>query len=321
MQSCLRTKRLGTLAVIVLLFAMMFLSGCGNPGKYQEPIAKLTDATKKTVDVCNDYLFQDDDDKCETEHATFKFKLELYIDKYKLELNPLQETGFNKKGLELRKRILAELLRYVSLLDSIANSDAGDNFKKNTASIADELNDIAVKISEVTGDKSLERYKEPVTNLARVAGTLGELWVNNKREKAVKDALIDGAPIVKEIIKILKGDVNVAYKKRKELYQKIVIAENQIWKCNCEKLCTEFRRAQLDRILKAEVDLHKLTQNDPSVILDSLIKTLEKAKDYASKKNTNNEGEAQKEMFSQIDTFHSVVEQFYDLYKSIKAIN
>jgi hypothetical protein len=300
---------------------MMFLSGCGNPGKYQEPIAKLTDATKKTVDVCNDYLFQDDDDKCETEHATFKFKLELYIDKYKLELNPLQETGFNKKGLELRKRILAELLRYVSLLDSIANSDAGDNFKKNTASIADELNGVAGKIGEVTGDETLKKYKEPVTKLGGLAGTLGELWVNNKREKAIEDALIKGAPIVKDIIEILKGDVNIAYEKRKELYQRIVMAEDEIWECNCGKLCAEFRRAQLDRILKAKVDLHKLTQNNPSVILDSLIKTLEKAENYASKKNTKNEEEAQKEMFSQIDTFHSVVEQFYDLYKSIKAIN
>lgn len=207
-------RRVITLAGISLLLGNML--GCVT-AQFGTPIASFRDSISRSGAVVANYL---------TEMNAFE--REIYIDSVFYDPDakvlavdsagkstPLMGTIFSGPSIKARLDAINLIGAYASRLAELAGSQAPQQFSTNVNALGQSLTNLGQTFQTIatqhqnnpqqTKDSTALSYVGPVSTLV---GTLGQMYLTQQRDQAVKIAVDQGAPKVRQILKLLEADMS-----------------------------------------------------------------------------------------------------------------
>jgi hypothetical protein len=191
-----------------LLIAMLFLCGClGN--RYIAPATTFRDRTQQTIGVLGDFY-----------SSRNSFEIEIYLqaraaDKtLKVELTdseghqtPLGAPVFSPAGINARLDSLNLVGVYADKLYNLSNPDQTASFSTAATTLGASLSSLDKTFEKLHGasDPTANKYIGPVSSLI---GTIGQMFLDRKRDELVTQAIRDGAPQVDAILSQIRDDMD-----------------------------------------------------------------------------------------------------------------
>lgn len=191
-----------------LLIAMLFLCGClGN--RYIAPATTFRDKTQQTIGVLGDFY-----------SSRNSFEIEIYLqaraaDKtLKVELTdseghqtPLGAPVFSPAGINARLDSLNLVGVYADKLYNLSNPDQNASFSTAATTLGASLSSLDKTFQKLQGasDPTASKYIGPVSSLI---GTIGQMFLDRKRDELVTQAIRDGAPQVDAILSQIRDDMD-----------------------------------------------------------------------------------------------------------------
>lgn len=119
---------------------------------------------------------------------------------------PLLGKVFKPESIRARQDAIALLGLYADRLMALAGSDAPPRFSEGAKVTGEHLGTLAQRVSTLAeqGDASAAKYVGPVSALV---GVLTDMYLEQRREKALVLAVEKGAPQVRAIIDLLESDL------------------------------------------------------------------------------------------------------------------
>jgi hypothetical protein len=148
------------------------------------------------------------------------FERQLYLDgllldpKQRLEATdekgkptPLLGGYFQPSSIKARTDSLTLLAVYGQRLSELAGSDAPQMFAENARILGDSLSNLDKTFSQLSNqgsDNTAASYVGPVSALV---GSIGKMYLQQKKDDAIRVAVNSGAPEVRKIIDLLEKDL------------------------------------------------------------------------------------------------------------------
>jgi hypothetical protein len=186
----------------------VFLSGClGN--RYLTPVTTFRDKTQQTIGVLGDFYA-----------SRNSFEIDIYLqtiasDKtLKVELTdsqghhtPLGAPVFSPAGIKARLDSLNLVGVYAGKLYDLANPSQEASFSTATTTLGTSLSslDKTFQKLQVASDPTAGKYIGPVSSLI---GTIGQMFLDRKRDELITQAIRDGAPQVDIILSQIRDDMD-----------------------------------------------------------------------------------------------------------------
>jgi hypothetical protein len=117
---------------------------------------------------------------------------------------PLLGKSFNAKSIKARTDAIILLGIYAKRLTELAGSDAPLRFKENATILGDNLFNLQNTFGQLSkSDVTAKNYTGPIGTLV---GVVGNIYLEQKRDAALKTAIEEGAPSVRKILLLLQKD-------------------------------------------------------------------------------------------------------------------
>ncbi|NTW70403.1 MAG: hypothetical protein HGB23_11280 [Chlorobiaceae bacterium] len=192
------------LYLVTLLF-LAALSGCASTAGYKTPISNFQNASSVVTESARVYILQ-----------LNKTQRDAYIDRqvsmgWEIKLKMMDSLQvMSPKSIAARLGALNQLSKYGSLLGQLANSDAPEKISSNAGDLAESLKTLNGNINELSAkdDKQFQSVFAPASVV------IGEV-ARYAKEKMIQEALVEainkGEEPVKNLIGVIKGDLEIAY--------------------------------------------------------------------------------------------------------------
>jgi hypothetical protein len=223
-----------SIRLMIFLIAMVLLCGCvGN--RYLAPVTTFRDKTQQTIGVLGDFY-----------SSRNSYEIDIYLqtiaaDKtLKVEMadsqghpTPLGKPVFSPAGIKARLDSLNLVGVYAGKLYDLTNPDQKTSFSTAATTLGTSLSSLDVTFQKLQGasDPTANKYIGPVSSLI---GTIGQMFLDRKRDALITQAIHDGAPQVDIILSQIRDDMDKIFS------LEVTTGEN-------EKLATLIRVYNTDR--------------------------------------------------------------------------
>jgi hypothetical protein len=193
------------------LFALLccfLLSGCLH-NRYIAPVTAFRSSTTQTISVISTFY-----------SSRNSYEAKLYLNDIANDPalavaridatghpTPLMQTTFSPAQIKARLDALSVIGVYASRLYDLANTTAPADFATAATALGTNLTSLDKTFQKLgtAGDPTASSYIGPI---ASIVGTIGKIYLNDKRDKLVKVAIEDGGPQVNIILSLIKTDMD-----------------------------------------------------------------------------------------------------------------
>jgi hypothetical protein len=302
-----------TKALISSCLAFVFISGC-NTVDYRAPVTAYASSVSATSTIFTTYYSQ------QNTLARDHYLLRVKYDKspiYYIAPGSNDETGLLLKysAGSLRARIQAlNLIREFGVkLLSVINSTEADDAPRSIQSISTEYNASIMLLSNETGFfKTGKTISDATTSLV---SSLSKLYINHKKNEAIKEAILSGGPAVNQILVSLKRDISALATQNKTDY--LESAKDITDRYNKQITDQSFSDQQRNEILMQISKFYTLYENSlltpPDTVFTALINANNELIEYAN--NPTGEGALNK-ITASLSALNGTIKPFSDFYNS-----
>jgi len=264
----------GTLAIVSVI---ALTSGCVSID-FKEPISTFSGTMSQSSATLKQYYSQ-----------LNSFERDLYLQR--AYYNPSmrlayrssngQSTGliaqFPPEAIQARIDALALITAYGERLTALAGADAPQNFNTGAQTLGTNLGDLYKQfqtLDKSNSDPTAIKYIGPVKSLA---GAIGELYLDRKREEKIRVAIKDGAPAINNILDALEVDMSQIIAPLQNSGADVELAEavgyyneHRICTRNTSCLSTSEREQLLNRIRESATRRDDIIVNNPSEVVRAM---------------------------------------------------
>ncbi|MBO0939129.1 hypothetical protein J2I47_21420 [Fibrella sp. HMF5335] len=228
------------------------------------------------------------------------------------------DDPFSMSAVQARLGLLRQLGTYAERLSTLSGNKAPEQFQTNTASLANSLKALQgtfVSLSAINGTNDAARYVGP---LGTIVGIVGKLALDQKRDEALRKAIIDGEQPVNQLLDFLKEDLDkyVATTRLAGMAQQLSTA-SLFYNGEKNSLTREQRQLRLAEIAQL-AEAYKLLQTaSPSSVVRQM-KITHQTLVQATKENSPLSAGL---VLGTIDEYESSVAGLLDAIQQLHAIN
>lgn len=308
-----RLKRYsGLVLASPLLIGLLVSFGCAA-NRYQAPVSAFRDKTQQTIGVLSDFY-----------SSRNSYEIDLYLQGVaadsslpvqKIDANgvptPLGKPIFSPASIKARLDALSLVGAYAERLSDLANSTAPAKFQSAGTLLGQNLSSLDKTFQTLQGssDPTASKYVGPISILV---GTIGQMYLDRKRDELISKAIADGAPRVDLILSQIRDDMDQIFS-----IEVITGANEQLatlitaYNAERSKLSYEQRVARLSAIKAAGREAAASAGSAPSNVVTAMMvahKALVQAASSAKKPSLDN-----------LATLNSALEQWTNQIQSLST--
>lgn len=256
----------------IALLCCLALSGCLN-NRYIAPVTTFRSSTTQTISVISTFY-----------SSRNSYEAQLYLNDIANDPTltvaridaaghptPLMQTTFSPAEIKARLDALSVIGVYASRLYDLANTSAPTDFSTAATALGTNLTSLDKTFQKLggAGDPTANSYVGPI---ASIVGTIGKIYLNDKRDKLVKIAIEEGGPQVNIILSLIKTDMDNIFS------NEVITAANDelasdIVAYNKDRgtLTYDQRVARLAKISSAAAAATSATASAPSELVSSMM--------------------------------------------------
>lgn len=186
----------------VLILAALVTACAGDPESYSDAIGKFQIATAQTAAAMKPIIADRNASQRRLEFALLR------VDKSrKLDIDYLRQDLYDPDAIAVRVKTFQILTGYTDLLAKLANSQAGDDWKKAAQNLKTSADGLITNIGKLTGNSTskLRAYTGPLT---AIIGAVGAEYIRLKRSKALDLAIKTPAENIKVLSGLIREDLD-----------------------------------------------------------------------------------------------------------------
>jgi hypothetical protein len=268
--TAIREQRIRSAAFLSAFF--LFLSGCAS-SRYQAPVSSFRNKTQQTVTVLADFY-----------SSRNSYEVDLYLQGVLADPSlsveaidtqgiptPLGKPVFSPGSIKARLDALNLVGAYADRLYDLANTDAPSKFQSAATTLGQNLSSLDKTFQTLQGasDPTANKYIGPISSLV---GTIGEMYLDRKRDELLQKGINDGAKQVDVILGQVRDDMDKIFSQQlitgsNEKLAILVVAYNN----NRRTLTYEQRSARLAEIKAASNEASASVGSDPSSLVTSMM--------------------------------------------------
>ncbi len=199
-------ERLKTIAFPLL--GCLLLSGCLN-NRYIAPVTTFRNSTNQSISVLSAFYTSRNSYEAQLYLSDIAGDPTLTVARIDStgHPTPLMQTTFSPAQIKARLDALSVVGVYASRLFDLANTSAPADFATAATALGTNLTSLNTTFQKLgaAGDPTANSYVGPI---ASVVGTIGKMYLNDKRDKLVKDAIEEGGPQVNVILSLIRTDMD-----------------------------------------------------------------------------------------------------------------
>jgi len=258
----------------LLLLTLLAAAGC-VANRYEAPIGNFRDQTQATISVLGDFY-----------SSRNSYELDLYLQSVAADNSlpvqtvdahgkptPLAGTVFSPASIKARLDALVLIGAYADRLNDLATTDAPANFQTSASLLGQNLSSLGVTFKQLQGksDPTANKYIGPISDLI---GTIGQMYLEHKRDELLAKAIADGAPAVDKILSQMRDDMDNIFSLEvisgaNERLATLIVAYNS----DREKLSFDKRTARLAEIKTATAEAAAAADSAPAGLITSMMGT------------------------------------------------
>ena len=256
---------------LTITSACVLLAGCLN-NRYVAPVTSFQSSTAQTISAISDFY-----------SSRNSYELQLYFSGIaadpKLEVGiidpngkptPLGRPTFSPASIKARLDALSLVSVYASRLNDLANTSAPSDFETAAGTLGNNLSSLDKTFQNLGAtDPTAGSYIGPIASLI---GTIGKMYLNDKRDKLIKDAIERGGPAVNTVLSQIKDDMDHIFSKEVITGEgdKLATLVNR-YNSDRNKLSYDQRMARLDEIRSVANSASSATASAPSQLVSSML--------------------------------------------------
>jgi hypothetical protein len=191
-----------------LVLALAVLSGCiGN--RYVAPLTTFRNETRQTVGVLSDFYA-----------SRNSYEIDIYLQTIAADKSqkvqekdaqghptPLGAPVFSPAGIKARMDALNLVGVYAGKLYDLANPDQSASFSNAANALGKNLSSLSDTFQKLggTSDPTAKNYIGLISGLV---GTIGQMYIDRKRDELITNAIRTGAPQVDAILSQIRDDMD-----------------------------------------------------------------------------------------------------------------
>ena len=307
----------------ILLLSVVLLTGCGKTN-FIKPIASFQDSINTSGAAISVYYTE-----------LNQFEREIYLaeclyDPTKEVLatdehgrpTPLLGTLFSAESIKARTDALALLGVYAQRLGELAESEAPTQFAEGAQILGTNLFNLSKtfeKLGKSDGEKEIidgtaKNYTGPI---GTIVGVIGRIYLEQKRDAAIKEAIEEGAPAVRNILTLLQKDLTEIIDPLKRTGLKQKLADRVVY-YNANRTAGFTQRKQMLEEIDAAASRYEtaLTAN-PANLVQTMSEAHESLVKYAGSPKTP---QTFAELISALETFKNHAQEVADAVKQIRDL-
>lgn len=194
---------------------------------------------------------------------------------------------FSAESIKARTDAIKILGVYGKRLADLAGSDAPERFATGSNAVASNLTKLGATFSTLTNDDTAKNYVAPLGALGKIFGAIGRALLESKRDAALTNAVREGAPIVRKIIRLLEDDLEnvIAPLRTTGSHQALAELINN-YNTHRTTMSLDQRQKAIDEIRRAQQRYDIALAFNPSQLMDSMRDAHEALVKYATSKRT-----------------------------------
>lgn len=238
------------LKLLLLLICLTMGTSSGCDSSFKEQIKDFQESVELTSAAVRVYYTEINE-----------FERELYLQERALDPSqevlvtdgqgnptPLIGGPFPAESIKARTDALLLLGVYGRRLGELAGSDAPGRFAKGAKALGDNLDGLAGTFAGLS-DSTAKAYAGPI---GTIVGIFGEMVLESKRDSALRRAVTEGAPAVRQILDLLEKDLtNVVSLQRRTGTRQAITLLAADYNSQAGKLGLQERKQRLEEIRKA----------------------------------------------------------------------
>ena len=261
--------RLHASAVVAL---SVILSGC-TANRYEAPASSFRDKTQQTINVLGSFY-----------SSRNSYEIDVYLQSIAADSSlpvqtvdskgvptPLGKPVFSPASIKARLDALNVVGIYANRLYDLANTSAPSKFQSAATTLGQNLSSLDKTFQTLQGasDPTANKYIGPISSLV---GTIGEMYLDRKRDELVTKAVTEGAPQVEVILSQVRDDMDKIFSLEiisgsNEKLATLIFAYNN----DRTKLNYEQRMVRLSEIKAAANELAASVGSAPTALVTSMM--------------------------------------------------
>ena len=197
--------------IAAALAALLILPGCAT-NRYQAPITSFQATAQQTVNVLSAFYASRNSYEIDAYLQTLAADPTLPVQTIDAQgaPTPLGKPVFSPLAIKARLDALNLVGVYASRLSDLVNSDAPAQFQSASTLLGQNFSSLDTTFQKIarTADPTAQKYAGPITSLI---GTIGQMYLERKREELVAKAIKDGAPQVDTILSLVRDDMDTIF--------------------------------------------------------------------------------------------------------------
>jgi hypothetical protein len=257
--------------VLFVLLSCTSLSGCPN-NRYIAPATTFQTSTNQTISAISAFYTSRNSYEIQIylSEAAADSNLEVGITDSAGNPTPLAHPVFSPASIKARLDALSLVGIYASRLHDLANTSAPSDFATAATALGTNLKSLDTTFQSLgVKDATANSYVGPITSLI---GTIGKMYLNEKRDKLVKEAIQNGGPQVNVILSQIKDDLDKIFSLEvvtgaNEQLATAVTAYNR----DRKSLSYDQRAARLAEIYSLSNEVSAATSSAPSKLVSAML--------------------------------------------------
>jgi hypothetical protein len=308
------TKLGRTRCAAALLWPMVLLGGCIT-ARFDNPVASFRESINTSGAAIATYYT-----------GLNRFEREVYLDGRLYDPNevvlatdaqgkptPLTGALFSAQSIKARTDAIALLGVYAQRLGELSGSEAPKQFAEGTKVLGEDLANLQ-KTFEDLGDASAMDYAAPI---GKIVGAIGCMVLEHKREAAVKAAIEEGAPSVRQVLAFLQKDLSRVIDPLKKTGLKQKLAERVVYYNTHRSASFEQRKQMLAEIDIAASRYEAAVTANPANLIQVMSEAHEALVKYAASPKTPG---TFAELLAALQTFKSCAQEVAEAVKQIQDL-
>ncbi|ARK13167.1 hypothetical protein A6C57_24085 [Fibrella sp. ES10-3-2-2] len=188
---------------------------------------------------------------------------------------PLLADSFDPVAVQARISLMSQLSAYADQLSALAGNEAPKELRTSLIALGSNLENVQTTFAELANNRADDQAKAYLSPLSTLIGVVGEAALIKRRERAIKQAIIQGEGPINQILDFLTKDLDryvfLAQKTGDDQkLTQLLVAYNAL--ANRKALPRDELKKRLDEIQRAAEQLRLTRTNRPSDVLRSLKK-------------------------------------------------
>jgi len=253
------------------VFILALLSACATV-HYDKPVASFQKSVDESVTVIGKYYqeLNSNERSLYLESALLDPSREILFRDEQGRPTPLAGNIFPADSIKARLDSLTLIGIYASRLSALAGNSAPAQFAGHVKVLGTNLTRLSDTFSFLDGSKdpTASSYVGPVASLA---GLVGQMYMEHRRDEVLARAIVDGDPAVRKILELVEADLVMVIDPLKKTGDKQQLAEIvNYYNNNRMKMTYSERRRTIDSIKAAAESYSASTVFNPSSLVSTM---------------------------------------------------